>query len=578
MAESTQYTERLISYKRFTSREVQIGNTPMGGHHPVRIQSMTNTNTLDTQATVEQAIRMIEAGSEYVRITAPTVKDAENLADIKKELLNRGYNTPLIADIHYNPKAAEVAAGIVEKVRINPGNYIDKNSKGKFEFTPEEYQYELEKIRERIEPLIRICKKHGTAIRIGSNHGSLSDRIIGRFGDTAQGMVEAAMEFIRILEDLEFYNTVISMKASNTRVMVQSTRLLIEKMQQEGMAYPLHLGVTEAGEGEEGRIKSSIGIGTLLSEGIGDTIRVSLTEAPEKELPVARKLIDHFTGLETLPKIILPDTIPMNPFEYDRRKTNPIAKTGGTQVPVVMINCDEHEVFTPDQQADFCIQSPDDLVAFISIMDTDLNPDLMQSLKKHSSRILILETQNQNPIAAIRSALFRLSNAATLNPVIIKLNVSDYSDEDLQIKAAGICGTIFNDGLADGIYLSGKNDEAQKLNRIAFSILQASRSRITKTEFISCPTCGRTLFDMAPTLLDVKEKLSHLKGLKIGIMGCIVNGPGEMADADYGYVGAGPAKVNLYKGKECVEKSIPQDQALDKLIALIKAGGDWNEA
>lgn len=575
MAQLMNYAERLVSYQRFVSREVQIGNTPVGGQNPVRIQSMTNTNTMDTLATVEQAIRMIEAGSEYIRITAPTVKDAENLAVIKKELHARGYLIPLIADIHYNPKAAEVAARIVEKVRINPGNYTDKNMNGKFDFTESEYQNELEKIRERITPLIQICKEHGTAIRIGSNHGSLSDRIVGRFGDTPLGMVEAAMEFIRILEDLDFFNTVISMKASNTRVMVHSTRLLVEKMQQEGMAYPLHLGVTEAGEGEEGRIKSSIGIGALLAEGIGDTIRVSLTEAPEKELPVAQKLVEDFSEIKTTPSLVLPELVGMNPFQYDRRKTQVINKVGGTHAPAVMINCEETEPFDSDQQPDYRIHNKTDFDGFAFVKDTDLDDVMISELKLNPDRVIMLEVENTNPVAAFRSSLFRLSNAGIQNPVIIKRDVYDYSDEELQVKAAGICGTIFNDGLADGIYLSGKSRDAQKLNRIAFTILQASRSRITKTEFISCPTCGRTLFDMAPTLLQVKDKLSHLKGLKIGVMGCVVNGPGEMADADYGYVGAGPGKVNLYKGKTCVEKNIPQDQALNHLMQLIKDGGDW---
>ncbi len=568
---------------RWLTREIKIGDTPLGAENPVRVQSMTNTNTMDTKATVEQAIRMIDAGSEYVRITAPSVKDAENLRVIKKELQKQGYNTPLVADIHYNPKAAEIAARYVEKVRINPGNYVDKKLKGVYSFSDAEYQNELEKISYRLKPLLDVCKQYGTAIRIGSNHGSLSDRILGRYGDTPEGMTEAAMEFLRIMEDQNFYNTVISMKSSNTHVMIQSTRLMVSKMIQEGMNYPIHLGVTEAGDGEDGRIKSTVGIASLLTEGIGDTIRVSLTEAPEKEIPVANQIVNTF-ALKSFSSSQKPVEVYTNPFHFERRKAV-IEDEALRKIPALVVGtANSFDVFkknAPDLIAidDKTFQNRDgQSFSYMRILLEKYNAEELDTLLRSSKDdFIVLDTQMEMPVGVYRNFFDVCKKLKLNNALIIKVNCSLPSLAEQQIYAAGIAGSLFADGVGDGVWMDGAESEAESLTTIALSILQASRIRISKTEFISCPTCGRTLFDMEAQLKVIKQKTSHLKGLKIGVMGCVVNGPGEMADADYGYVGAGPGKVNLYKGKTLVKKNIPSQQGLDALIALIKEHGDWRD-
>lgn len=495
---------------------VHIGDLPLGSGYPVRLQSMTNTDTMDTKATVAQSIRIIEAGGEYVRITAPGIREAEHLAVIKKELHKNGYRNPLIADIHFNPAAAETAARIVEKVRINPGNYIDKKTAVRKTYTDSEYAAELERIRERLLPLIKICKYYGTAIRIGSNHGSLSDRIVNRYGDSPQGMVESAMEFLRVFESEQFRQVVLSMKASNVRVVVESTQLLVKRMEQEGMCYPLHLGVTEAGEGEDGRIKSAVGIGALLSEGIGDTVRVSLTEIPEAEIPASKKIIQY--------------THPQHVQNF-RQKT----VKADIQVPVVWVK----ENFEPPQ--DICL--------------VDMNAPRQPN-----------ETDN-NTVAVPASHL------------VFKKTYTDNCAEDVAIHAACDFGPLFLKESGIGLWIQTPHpDSDDKKNTgtgIALAILQACRLRMSKPEYISCPSCGRTLFDLQGTAAKIRERTAHLKGLKIGIMGCIVNGPGEMADADYGYVGTGRGKITLYKQREVIKRSVPEDQAVDELIGLIKANGDW---
>ena len=566
---------------RWITREVKIGDTPLGAHHPIRIQSMTNTNTMDTKTTVEQAIRMIKAGSEYVRITAPTTKDAENLREIKAQLKKQGYNTPIVADIHYNPKAAEVAAQYIEKVRINPGNYVDKKLKGVYDFSDADYQIELEKISHMIEPLLKICKTNGTAIRIGSNHGSLSDRIVGKYGDTPEGMAEAAMEFLRIMEDQNFHNTVISMKSSNTQVMIQSTRLLVSKMIAEGMNYPLHLGVTEAGDGEDGRIKSTAGIATLLNEGLGDTIRVSLTEAPEKELPVAREILDQFeTKMDA--QNSKPVKVYTNPLAFERRRGN--TSFCSVNEPAFVI-CSASD-FSP-----FSLQQPDFIAGEKHFTDYAKNKysffkldpegrsheELLALTNSIQEDFIVLHTESKKAVQLFNEYFDLLKKFEIEKPVIIQTDITGLNILKQQVIASGISGSLLSDGLADGVWVHGHESEAVELCKIGFGILQATRIRISKTEFISCPTCGRTLFDMEPQLKEIKERTSHLKGLKIGVMGCIVNGPGEMADADYGYVGAGPRKITLYKGKEVVKKNVPQEEAIDELIALIKENGDWRD-
>ncbi len=630
------YCNSLTSYSRYKSRVVTIGDVPLGGDNPIRIQSMTTTDTMDTMATVEQSIRMIEAGCEYVRITAPSLKEAQNLENIKNELRKRGYKTPLVADIHFTPNAAELAARIVEKVRVNPGNYADKKKFETIDYTDSEYVAELERIRERFTPLVKICKEYGTAMRIGTNHGSLSDRILSRYGDTPLGMVESAMEFLRIAEENNYYNIVLSMKASNTQVMVQAYRLLVKTMQENNMNYPLHLGVTEAGDGEDGRIKSAVGIGTLLEDGIGDTIRVSLTEDPEFEIPVAKNLVERYSNRSKHTSIPEIQTLPYDPYDHQRRKTSEVINIGSGNVPRVVADLSAKQNITPasffafgynysvpmdkwnlsdmacdyifvgNNKVDFQIPGTLGLIYdhqvwrtlenkirtyplfslvdyqdskhrsselnFVSVSIANIsNLDL---LKSDPTVVLVLETNNQHGMAEQRRVFVELMNKGISNPVIIKRTYKELGPEKFQLQASTDVGALLLDGMGDGVWLRADVND-QMINSTAFGILQATRSRISKTEYISCPSCGRTLFDLQETTAKIRKRTDHLKGVKIGIMGCIVNGPGEMADADYGYVGTGVGKITLYKGREVVERNINSEKAVDALIELIKKHGDW---
>ena len=576
----------------------------MGGNYPIRVQSMTNTSTLDTDASVSQCIRIIEAGGEYVRLTAQGVREAENLQVIKDNLRALGYQTPLIADIHFNPQAAEAAAKIVEKVRINPGNFVDPVKKFKtIEYTEEEYCNELEKIRQRFIPFLNICKEHRTAIRIGVNHGSLSDRIMSRYGDTSEGMVESCMEFLRICVDENFANVVISIKASSTLIMVNTVRLLVQQMEKEEMNFPLHLGVTEAGDGEDGRIKSAVGIGTLLLEGIGDTIRVSLSEDPEAEIPVAKALLEYAALLPTRERsnsslqgrgiegevivisdysqaqscVLNPDLIP--DFLYLGKNTElkyPVGQKVIIDFPAYAPTENSYPLFTLKEQDAWL--ACDSSLQFIQLTYQDLTTHLIELLKQKSETIIILSSSEGNNIYEYKEFIRRLTVEKVMNPVVIRLHYDEKDLDIFRIKSATDAGSFFLDRLAEGIFLcnachceldlqSSSNPVA--LTECSFSILQATGRRISKTEYISCPSCGRTLFDLQTTLKKIKAATAHLKGLKIGVMGCIVNGPGEMADADYGYVGAGTGRISLYKGKECVKKNIPEAEAVEELLLLI---------
>lgn len=628
--------ENLSNYTRFKTIEVKVGPIAIGGKNPIHIQSMTTANTMNTSATVDESIRMIDAGCKLVRITAPSKKDAENLANIKNELRLKGYKTPLVADIHYTPNAAEIAAKIVEKVRINPGNYADKKKFEEIDYTDESYNNELLRIEEKFTPLVQICKQNNTSMRIGTNHGSLSDRILSRYGDTPKGMVESALEFIRICRKHDYHNIVISMKASNTRVMVHAYRLLVNEMIKEGMKYPLHLGVTEAGEGEDGRIKSAVGIGTLLSEGIGDTIRVSLTEAPEYEMPVAQKILDHFKNIHNHKKIAETKQHQIDYFQYKKRKTFQVENIGNKNVPIVISDLSNRKKITQasffslgyrysvpldkwhisEMASDFIyigeneinfeipgtlriisnysswikhkkgfpifnlkeyekIKDFSETLNFLKIYDHEITPSSIDILKNNKSLVIFLESENINCIAAMRKFFFELMEEKIENPIIISRKYEFNDDEQLQISASIDIGSLLIDGLGDGICISSNNCSNKMLNSISFGILQASRTRISKTEYISCPSCGRTLFDLQETTAKIRKVTDHLKGVKIGIMGCIVNGPGEMADADYGYVGTGPGKITLYKEKTVVKKNVPESEAVDALIDLIKENGDW---
>lgn len=606
---NNKYCITFSDYIRRKSIEVNIGGTPMGGNNPVRVQTMTTTNTNDTLATVEQCIRAAKTGAEYVRITTQGVKEASNLENIKRELISRGFSIPLVADVHFNPAAALEAAKHVEKVRINPGNFVDPRAKFEnINYTDEEYSQELNRIEEKLIPLLEICSKRKVALRIGVNHGSLSDRIMSRYGDTPEGMVESALEFLRICRKHRFDDIVISMKSSNTRVMVHAVRLLINRMNQEDMHYPLHLGVTEAGDGEDGRIKSAVGIGTLLSDGIGDTIRVSLTEEPENEIPVAQKLVSYFNNRQTNPKINPIDDLPYNPYSYSRRETININNFGSSNPPVVIAdlsnqkNIDEAIINQWGWYLQEKIWKRNDIAAdyfwvdnaqLNSSINTEglpiitnlkrinysnlVNTELLNRLKEDSKSILILETNNTNGVAEQRAAFIQLMAAGVNLPVIIHNNYSDFNKEDFQLKSASDFGALLIDGLGDGVMITAPSIPNNDICSTAFTILQAARTRISKTEYISCPGCGRTLYNLQQTLQKIKTHTSQLKGLKIGVMGCIVNGPGEMADADYGYVGAGPGRITLYKGKEVVKKNIPEENAIEELINLIKENGDWKE-
>lgn len=647
--EKFKYCFSLTEYKRRETIEVKIGDVPLGGKNPIRVQSMTTIDTMDTLGSVEQSIRMIEAGCEYVRITAPSIKEAQNLEEIKKELRRRGYPTPLVADIHFTPNAAELAARIVEKVRVNPGNYADKKRFEVIDYTDESYQAELERIRERFVPLVKICKEYGTAMRIGTNHGSLSDRIMSRYGDTPLGMVESALEFLRICEDLNYYDIVISMKASNTQVMVQAYRLLVQKLEEEKLKpYPLHLGVTEAGDGEDGRIKSAVGIGTLLEDGLGDTVRVSLTEEPEFEMPVAQKLIDRYSvrpGHTSIPAI---EVAPKNPYEYERRKTVEVTNFGYDNVPRVIADYSQVQalempnfkavghtylpaldkwgmndlgadyIYLGDQQIPFMFpnglkaiqnysawqqetdesyplltiqeylqaEKKSEQINFLSLALEDLNEVLIPQLKSDPTLVLVIESDNAHRMPALRRLFFELMKQEISAPVVFRLTYGNLDEETLQLRAATDGGGLLIDGMGDGIMLTANSDvtfahkethlaQLKQYNQIAFGILQAARTRMTKTEYISCPSCGRTLFDLQETTAMIRKRTDHLKGVKIGIMGCIVNGPGEMADADYGYVGSGKGKITLYRGKEVVKRSVPSENAVDELIELIREDGKW---
>ena len=656
------YANSLTEYSRRKTITVNIGDVPMGSDFPIRVQSMTTIDTMDTLGSVEQTIRMVESGCEYVRITAPSVKEAQNLEIIRKELRSRGYYVPLVADIHFTPNAAELAARLVEKVRINPGNYADKKRFENIDYTESGYQDELDRIRTKFLPLVNICKEYGTAMRIGTNHGSLSDRILSRYGDTPLGMVESALEFLRICEDENYYNIVLSMKASNTQVMVEAYRLLCKKLHEEGLKpYPLHLGVTEAGEGEDGRIKSAVGIGTLLEDGLGDTVRVSLTEDPEFEAPVARALIDRYSNrketLTSIPNFIrnsssaihyLSDS-PINPFQYHRRQTHEVANFGGHNVPRVIADYSQIEVVEHDDLkpvGHYYIPLPDkwtmndlgvdyiytgknpakymlpmglkeildfdvwnqaedkinkyplmsveqfkqvvskhDSLNFVKLTLADLDIDLMNKLKRDQQIVLCMATDNSHAMPELRRLFFELVNNQITTPVVIVRKYQVLPQSDFQLFSAVDCGGLLIDGFGDGIMLklpdllnkSELLNISKSYNSTAFGILQAARTRMSKTEYISCPSCGRTLFDLQETTALIRKRTEHLKGVKIGIMGCIVNGPGEMADADYGYVGVGKDKIALYRGQEVIKKSVHSDNAVNELIDIIKEDGVWFE-
>jgi len=647
-----QYCPSLTRYERWKTRAVRIGDIGIGGDNPIRVQSMTTTDTMDTEATVAQSIRMIEAGCELVRITAPSKSDAENLAEIKKRIRAAGFTAPLVADIHFTPNAAEVAARIVEKVRVNPGNYADKKKFDVREYTDGEYEAELERIRNRFTPLVRICKEHGTAMRIGTNHGSLSDRILNRYGDTPQGMVESAFEFLRICRDENYHEIVLSMKASNVQVMVQAYRLLVHRMMTEGWDYPLHLGVTEAGDGEDGRVKSAAGIGALLEDGIGDTVRVSLTEDPEFEIPVARALVDRYNtrkGHAPIPAMIdgpLPGRGGVSeghsPFTHQRRHTREVLNMGARHVPVVVADLSNKEKITPatlfawgyrysvpldkwnitDQACDYVFlgkntidfeipgtlgviqehatwltskgkdrhypflskqlylggaeRHPQFNLVYASL--PQLDSSFIAELKVDPTAVLLIDTYNTHGMAEQRRLFFELITQECPVPVIIGRAYGDIANDALVLHSSTDIGPLFIDGFGDGIFIADEDGGREDLVcRTAFGILQATRTRTSKTEYISCPSCGRTLFDLQETTARIRARTSHLKGIKIGIMGCIVNGPGEMADADYGYVGTGPGVITLYKEKEVVKRNVPSEKAVDELIELIRSHGDWVE-
>ena len=655
------YAASLTNYQRLPTRKVKVGNIYIGGEEAIKIQTMTTTDTMDTAATVAQSIRCIEAGAELVRITAPSKNEAENLGIIKELIVAKGYHTPLVADIHFTPNAAEIAARLIEKVRVNPGNYVDKKKFEQIDYTDAEYAEEIERIRERFTPLVLICKEHGTAMRIGTNHGSLSDRIMSRYGDTAIGMVESAMEFLRIARSLDYHQIILSMKSSNPLVMVQAYRLLVQQMMQEfGECYPLHLGVTEAGDGEDGRIKSAIGIGTLLEDGIGDTIRVSLTEDPEFEIPVCKDLVERYNGRSS--EITIEDNsmvtdLPYSPFEYRRRITKVVRNIGSGQVPVVIADYMQateikHEDFlsigysydvvtdkwriadaaadyvhVADKKINFALPGTlsvicnasaweeDDLnsfplffgeeflfaerkssvLNFLSIEVSNVSDQILETIKNDTTVVLCIYSNKKNAMQEMRRFCSKLMHETIMSPVIIAVESMQQTVDEQLIHFAATSGGLFLDGFGDGLWLMndpGKmevavvtgrtylqvKDNHQFLNNTSFSILQAVRTRISRTEYISCPSCGRTLFDLQETTAMIRKVTSHLKGLKIAIMGCIVNGPGEMADADFGYVGSGPGKITLYKGKEVVKKNIPSEIAVTELIQLLKDSDVWIQA
>ena len=569
----------VFDYRRRPAHSVNVGGIPLGSDYPIRLQSMTSTSTMDTEASVEQCKRIAEAGASYVRLTAQGVREAENIGRIGEELRRQGVNIPLVADIHFNPKAATAAATVVQKVRINPGNFVDPGRTFKqLTYTDEEYQSEIKKIETALVPFLELCREHKTAIRIGVNHGSLSDRIMSRYGDTPAGMVESAMEFLRVCVAQNFKNVVISIKASNTVIMVETVRRLVKAMETENMDFPLHLGVTEAGDGEDGRIKSAVGIGALLCEGIGDTIRVSLSEDPELEIPVAETLVNYISKRNGHTSIN-GEYAPAYSYEApNRRKSIKVANIGAENAPVVIVDGTNDNVakdLTPDYfYNDGVLQN-----ATFDLIELDAASSVADAKNNVSENsVIVLYSNHANPTGEMQAWLHEAMRQGLNNPVILRADYGDAKADDVALMAAADFGAMLLNGFADGIWLRASRLNVAEIARISFGILQASRLRITRTEYISCPSCGRTLFDLQTTLKAVKEATAHLKGLKIGVMGCIVNGPGEMADADYGYVGAAAGKVSLYKNKDCVEKNIPAEEAIPRLIALIKESGDWVDA
>ena len=564
----------LFNYSRRATVDVAVGDVVIGGSQPVRVQSMTNTSTMDTDGSVEQTLRIVERGGELVRLTTQGNREAVNLGDIKAQLLVRGCNVPLVADVHFNAAVADTAARYADKVRVNPGNYVDTARTFKhIDYTDAEYADELKRLRERFVAFLDICKAEGKAVRVGVNHGSLSDRIMSRYGDTPSGVVESCMEFLRICRDENFNNVIVSIKTSNTTMMVTTVRRLVRVMAEEGIFYPLHLGVTEAGDAEDGRIKSAVGIGALLADGIGDTLRVSLAEAPENEIPVAKELVGYIScraGHETIDAVAVPS------FDYEepqRRATKGWGIVGGGNVPVVVGG----EVADTDIASDFIasdivVSSPVEAVdgSFVALEYNDLTEENVARLKSLDNIVVVASTTHVNPIGELRALVHKLTVVGIEVPVIIRRSYNEPSVDTLRIKAAADLGVLLIDGLVDGLWLENPSSSAEELNSIMFGILQATRARITKTEYIACPGCGRTMYDLQGTLARIKAATTHLKGLKIGVMGCIVNGPGEMADADYGYVGAARGKVSLYRRKECVEKNIPEDEAIERLLQLIE--------
>ncbi|MCQ2227579.1 MAG: (E)-4-hydroxy-3-methylbut-2-enyl-diphosphate synthase [Bacteroidales bacterium] len=560
------FTDSLFEYRRNKTIEVPVGEISIGGDAPIRIQSMTTTDTNDVESSVEQAIRIIEAGGEIVRLTTQGRVEAENIGKIREGVRKRGYTTPLVADVHFNPNAAIVAAANVEKVRINPGNYTGEQKKFDQDADKMTDEQWMSLIEEKLRPLIDVCKKNSTTLRIGVNHGSLSDRIMAKYGDTPQGMVASCIEYISALEKLDFRRIVISIKSSDTRVMVETVRLLSATMRQMGRSYPLHLGVTEAGSDTEGRIKSAAGIGALLVDGLGDTIRVSLTEAPEAEVPVAKKLVEYVASKKNHQTIEVCDASAYSPFEYRRRQSDAVDNVGGVNAPVIIAN---------SKLADIQNVETDRYVRMSLSMLTEQKITELQLLK---DRVIIAEAETTNPTAELRAFILKLSANTVKLPVVVSVRYADSDLDSFQLKASADTGLLFIDGLADGLMLINENLSADAIAETSLQILQATKVRYSKAEFISCPGCGRTLYNIQEATQRIKAVFGHLKGLKIAVMGCIVNGIGEMADADYGYVGAGPGKISLYRGKVLIKRALQEQDAINELVSLIKSDGRWIES
>ena len=572
-----------FDYRRRRTSTVGIGGIPLGGDNPIRVQSMTSTSTMDTEGSLAQIRSISAAGASYVRLTAQGVREAENIGLMSRTLESAGEHIPLVADIHFNPRAALAAAAVVQKVRINPGNFVDPGRTfRRIEYTDAEYAEELKRIEDGLLPLLDICREHGTALRIGVNHGSLSDRIMSRYGDTPAGMVESAMEFLRVCRTHDFDQVVISIKASNTVVMVETVRLLVAAMESENMAFPLHLGVTEAGDGEDGRVKSAVGIGALLAEGIGDTIRVSLSEDPALEVPVAQELVDYITARASAPLIGGEPMAGYNPVNPQRIPSAQVGNIGSDRPAVVVsdapVDMPQGQTAPDYVYAEGKLHAADGTALNVVEVDAAMPDTAVAKLKAATDAVAVLHSSHANPVGELRAAAHALRRAGVTNPIIMRLTYGALLAETLAIRAAADSGALLLTGHRDGLWLRADGHSNEELTRLTFGILQAARQRITRTEYISCPGCGRTLFDLQSVIRRVKEATSHLNGLKIGIMGCIVNGPGEMADADYGYVGAAAGHVSLYRGKECVEKNIPESEAIGRLIAIIKESGDWKDA